>query len=211
MDPKIIAELSKYYGRSSISLKEELEISIDRNSKSYYRYVTDRLLTYISQSSFGKQSEIILNGVVVRVCRVAQGATTPKESVSFSPIDYNQLVQEEWEICELRRTFLREFLFIFFREDRTINDYFLERAITWSMPKEDLDGTVRAAWERTFLSVCSGRYDDFPKISDDVIIHVRPHATLSSNRVETPQGMYMKKMSFWINSKYVGLIYQGLK
>ena len=46
-------------------------------------------------------------------------------------------------------------------------------------------------------------YNDFIKISDDNICHVRPKGKDSRDMMKTPAGKKEKKRCFWLNSSYI--------
>ena len=46
-------------------------------------------------------------------------------------------------------------------------------------------------------------YDDLVKISDDMIIHVRPHARDANDTYPTPHWWKATKKCFWFNQKYI--------
>ena len=81
-------------------------------------------------------------------------------------------------------------------------DAVLDRIFFWTMPNEDLE-IARLVWEDTKEKVLAGVYDDFIKISDDMICHVRPKAKNSMDLTPNPQGDKSLKKAFWLNREYI--------
>ena len=70
------------------------------------------------------------------------------------------------------------------------------------MPSLDLE-VVHGVWEDTKLAIINDDFSHFPKIKDNRISHVRPHAQNSKDVQITPSGRYEYKRSFWLNSNYI--------
>lgn len=71
------------------------------------------------------------------------------------------------------------------------------------MPEYDLE-IAHEGWEDTKQKIKMGDYDNFVRIRDKSIIHVRPHGTDSfKDLTPTPQGTMYKKLSFWLNKEYI--------
>jgi DNA mismatch repair protein MutH len=71
------------------------------------------------------------------------------------------------------------------------------------MPIQDLDKDYYELWRDTVSKIKEGNYDGFMKSTENRVGHVRPKARGSKDLMETPQGTYVKKKSFWLNRNYI--------
>ena len=170
-------------------------------------------------------------GIRVRTLRPEPGGRTLRESAPILNIDFMALAGErDWEESELRELLTdMRYLFVVFQKEgeRTV----LRGCRVWGMPERDLDGPVRECWERTRDAVVRGvtltrRVDskgkvsytnDLPGMSDGPVAHVRPRAARSAYRLsdgtvignvdrdaeELPDGRWMTRQAFWLNSSYL--------
>jgi len=81
-------------------------------------------------------------------------------------------------------------------------DAVLKEVKFWNFPIEAMD-TAKEVWERTVKQIKNEKYDEFVKISDNMMLHVRPHARNSQDRILTPSGNMEFKRSFWLNAKFI--------
>lgn len=173
-------------------------------------------------------------GIVVKAIRIEENESI-KENISFPPFKFKELVSESWENSTLFKYFdTTRFLFVVYKA--TGNSYKFIGSKLWNMPYNDLNTIVKKGWENIRLSILKGiefipekhgsniRYlNSLPKISDNPIIHIRPHAAKSafkfkdgtiignlSNADELPDGQFMTKQSFWINRSYLINIFSDL-
>lgn len=177
----------------------------------------------------GRVEEFEKGNISVRtIRREADGSI--RESLSLNHFAFADLIAEAWDESELNECLsTTRFLFVVF--DRTAEGYVLAGAAFWSMPVDDLEGDVRKCWEATQQIISDGvvltphvRDDgsirvsnNLPKASGNRVSHVRPHTSKSAYRLadgttignvashasELPDGQWMTKQSFWLNSSYV--------
>ena len=170
-------------------------------------------------------------GIRVRTIRPEPSGRTLKESAPILNIDFMALSGErDWEGSELRELLTdMRYLFVVFQKEgeRTV----LRGCKVWGMPERDLDGPVRECWERARDAVVRGvtltrRVDsngkvsytnDLPGMSDGPVAHVRPRAARAAYRLldgaelgnvdrdaeELPDGRWMTRQAFWLNSGYL--------
>lgn len=127
-----------------------------------------------------------------------------KESMVFSQIKYNEIVNEErWEDSEWYQILTQRFLFIVFRKDSSDIDKLakLEKVFFWTMPPKDLE-VAKMFWLDTKDKIKRGDFEHFISISDDKICHVRPKAKDSSDKMDTPYGPQLKR-GYWLNRQYI--------
>lgn len=170
-------------------------------------------------------------GIRVRTLRPEPGGRTLRESAPILNIDFMALAEErDWEGSELRELLTdMRYLFVVFQKEgeRTV----LRGCKVWGMPERELDGPVRECWERARDAVVRGvtltrRVDskgkvsytnDLPGMSDGPVAHVRPRAARAAYRLadgtvignvdrdaeELPDGRWMTRQAFWLNSSYL--------
>mgnify|MGYP000990060039 FL=1 len=101
-------------------------------------------------------------------------------------------------------------MFIVFRFNED-NELIFEDLLFWNIPDKDLE-EVHKVWQRTvdvlnrgvrFHRVGKRTYNDLPKIKDNPVSHVRPHARDSKDTLQLPDGRWMPKQCFWLNNTYV--------
>ena len=170
-------------------------------------------------------------GIRVRTMRPETDGRRLVESAPILNIDFMTLMAErDWKDSELRNLLSdMRYLFVVFQKDgdRSV----LRGCKVWGMPETDLDGPVRECWQRTHDAVTRGVVltpkvnargkvsyaNDFPAISDGLIAHVRPRAARAAYRFldgtevgnvsrdaeELPDGRWMTRQAFWLNSSYL--------
>ena len=72
----------------------------------------------------------------------------------------------------------------------------------WTMPNHDIE-TAKRFWEDTKSKIAKNDFNNFIKISDNLICHVRPKGVNSKDLMETIYGNKEKKKSYWLNSSYI--------
>ena len=167
--------------------------------------------------------------IKVKTIRIEEN-NTMRESMSFPPFKFMDLVEEEYEDSALHDYFDETRLF-FFVWKRDVDVYRVKGCQLWNMPHLDLNVTVRKEWEQyrhiiqygvkfTKCVDSSGKMsfkNNLPNKSETEVIHVRPHATKAAYRFKNgeeygnverdanmlPSGEYMTTQSFWINNSYI--------
>lgn len=125
-----------------------------------------------------------------------------RESMSFKPIVYTEIVNQEWEDSDFYQELISKFIFVIFRKTDDELDYYLSDIKFWNMPEKDIM-IVRHVWERTKACVAEDDFSNLPKIREHLIAHVRPHAKNKNDMMETPSGRFEYKRSFWLNNDYI--------
>lgn len=222
--------INAHVGKTDRELCSMLDIEYTGN-KAQWTTIAYRLLGIRGD----RASEFEKAGIRVRTIRPEAGFTSLRESFPVMNIDFLELSQERvWEDSRLC-SYLEElrYLFVVFEKTgtRQVNPTVLRGCAIWGMPARDLDGPVRECWRRTAESVrrgvqitrkltAKGTYsygNDFPKISDHLVAHVRPRAKKAAylfgdgtkvgdvfrDGKELPDGRWMTRQAFWLNSGYV--------
>jgi len=146
----------------------------------------------------------------------------PKEDMSFPAFKSKELVYEDWETepeeisldndkypSQLRAQLSKRFFFVVFQGDNDCKKgdrKVLKGVKFWSMPVETLDGFVREQWERTVAQIKKSFDTNLPRVSEQKIIHVRPHGKNAADVDILPNGTKMTKRCFWLNAAYIASI-----
>ena len=71
---------------------------------------------------------------------------------------------------------------------------------------------MRLVWERTKQTFIDGivvrevngrNINNLPKMTENRVSHVRPHARNKNDTYELPDGRQFPKQCFWLNAKYI--------
>lgn len=219
----ITSKIDSYIGKSDKYLCELFEREYN-NNKAQWSDLTYRMLGIKSN----RAEEFVKANIVVKAIRIEENGNI-RESMSFPAFKFKDLIVEEWEDSDFFKYFNETtFLFVVFKK---CGDYYiLKGSQVWNMPYEDLNTTAYSGWLSirntvingvilSFKKTKSGQtiLNNFPKKSDNPIIHIRPHAQKSAYKLsngliigdikrdanELPDGQWMTTQSFWINNSYI--------
>ena len=205
----VINRISRFRGYEVKRLCEMLDVNTEEKSKTKNLFA---LLTYkMLGIKNNKAEEFEKAGIVIKTIRIEENNKI-KESMSFPAFKFKELVEEEWEDCTFGN-YLREtkFLFVVYRHLYG-EGYFLQGCQFWNIPYKDLEDDVRKVWERTKevvkdgieLKYVNGRLvNNLPKMSENRVCHVRPHARNKLDTYELPNGQQFPKQCFWLKNTYI--------
>jgi DNA mismatch repair protein MutH len=185
---------------------ETVEQLITRRFEPYYGYLESQLFEELglkkssSKSKAYNLSRAILNvkGKIIEEFEKAdlelktvtlEKSGSLKESMSFPYIRYDEIIEEEWESSTLLELLTRRFLFVVFKKNEKGEPYLLKLKF-WNMPNKDLE-LMKEIWTDAKSKILKKDYNNFIKISDGKIGHVRPHDVKGPNKC------------FWLNSSYI--------
>lgn len=219
----VIKQINQYKGKTDKELCDLFNREYNSN-KAQWIDLSYRMLGIKSN----KAKEFEKAGIVVKAIRVEQNGKN-KENMSFPPFKFKELIQEKWEESTIYKYFdTTKFLFVIFKSNGDC--YELLGSQLWNMPYSDLNTTVKKGWTSirnkikygiTFTIKSKNNklivYNDLPKIRDNEIIHIRPHASkaayllkngftignIEKDANELPNGEKMTTQSFWINNNYI--------
>jgi|LSQX01.2.fsa_nt_gb DNA mismatch repair protein MutH len=228
-----------YIGLSLSQIDSLLEEPVQRqNNKQYIRSYIARMMR-VQRNHLDSLEEFDKANIQIKTVRLTKYGRL-KESMSFPGFDFVEVANEEWETSELREMFsATKFLFVVFKEiDDSIREYEFIGVKLWNMPISDIEGKVRQVWEKTnsilngelVLNIRNNRVlNNFPKMSDDLLVHVRPHARVRAQTNPLPQSTEIKiesndnsvdlsyldgnrftRQCFWLNSSYVLSVLDGI-
>ena len=232
-DNKILDKINKYKGMTEKKLYNLFSIETKSNSKQINRTLIYRILGVNTENA----EEFEKANIMVKTIRVQKNGL-PRESMSFPKIIIKDFINQEFE-SSIEYEFFEttRFLFVVFQEN--INkDYELKGAKFWNMPIEELDTIGKREWEEyknKFISGINFKIksnkngdiyvsNDLPKGSDNIIFHMRPHASKSayiidgirygqgkdSDMDELLNGDKMTKQCFWLNRSYIANIIKDI-
>ncbi len=197
-------KFTPFIGKTDIEIKKIVKWDIKKEPKHWKRLLVNRMLGVKSN----KIEELEKANITLKAITL-ESTGTLKESLSFPAFDYKDLVTQVWydeedeEMSEFHAQLeTKRFLFAVFQKQKDNKKIIFKKFVFWNFPMKDMP-EAEEVWNKTIDCINDGRYEDLPKISDNEIIHVRPHGKDSNDTAETPQGTQEMKKSFWINSKYI--------
>lgn len=192
----VIQKFEKFYGYSEHEIIDVFKLDLNPKAKNK-NYVLARAILGVSKKKIEEfeKAEIELKTIRLEMNNVL------KESMSFAQIKFTEIINESWEDSYLYNTVTKRFFFVVFKKDSQ-NVPRLFKVQFWTMPYNDLQ-MANKFWKDIKKKIFEGRYDAFWKIKDRKIFHVRPKGIDSKDLMETPQGTFEKKKSYWLNSRYI--------
>jgi DNA mismatch repair protein MutH len=184
-----------YYGFKEQELFSELGLNETKAKSRYYNLAKAVLKVNGDQIEEFEKADIELKTVQLEY------NGNLKESMSFPQIKFRQIVDEEWEESELFETLSRKFFFVVFRRNLK-SESILEKVKFWNMPWKDLE-IMHNIWYDTKVKIQSGDFENFIKLSDKLVGHVRPKGKNAADLMETSMGTFEKKKAFWLNAEYI--------
>ncbi|WP_278683726.1 Sau3AI family type II restriction endonuclease [Paraclostridium bifermentans] len=225
----ILSKINLYIGKSDYELCSIFNREYN-NNKSQWIDLTYRMLGIKSNHA----EEFIKANMVVKAIRLEEDNTII-ENMSFPAFKFKELVQQTWEESDLY-TYFNETSFLFVVYKKNGSTYTLKGSQIWNMPYADYS-TMEKGWNKVKNTIINGVIlipsqnksgkiivkNNFPKKSDNRIIHIRPHAqkgayyfpnkTIFNNENtignilrdanELPDGRWMTNQSFWLNNSYI--------
>ena len=164
------------------------------------------------------------NNILLKTIQLDEKGS-PEQAMSFSPINFMEIVKEDWNKSTLRMLFEKNFLFFIFKKQDGTNK--LEKICLWRMPVKDLEGEVKQVWNDTISKLLAGEVtkgfvngkpiSNLPAQAQTKICHVRPHGSDGGDVQQIPvkdikSGYnYYVKQSFWLNREYIKTIAEESK
>lgn len=219
----ITSKINSYTGKTDKELCNILDRTYNNNKAQWYD-LSFRMLGIKSNQA----EEFLKANIAVKTIRIEEDGKMI-ESMSFPAFKFKELINEEWEDSSLFKYFDQtSFLFVVFK--KVGNCYVLKGCQFWNMPYDDLNTIVHNGWKDVRNAIINGVIftpkqtksgviynNSLPKKSNNIIIHVRPHAqksafkfangqvvgNLNRDANELPDGQWMTTQSFWINNSYI--------
>ena len=222
---RIEQTVARYIGHTDEDLRKSFGIKLN---KSTWVTIARRILGITGNHV----EEFRKANISLRVIRVEANGHI-KESLSFAPFEFEDLLAEpSWYDSNLFACLDEmKFCFVIFRRKKVGGPFYLDSVRLWNMPEADIEHSARACWERTRAVVREGvallprigksgkvtYANNLPAQADNEAVHVRPHANRAAYRFadgaevgnikrdasRLPDGRWMTKQSFWLNSGYL--------
>ena len=198
LEEYVLNKLSKYYGKTTTELIEELNLTTNENAKSFTYDLAKSMLEVLND----KIEEFEKANIKIKAIRLNQNGM-PKEAMSFPTFRYTQIINETWEDSSLYETFsTTKYLFMVYQYNED-NSLLFKKAMFWNVPGADLNGEIKDTWEETVRRIKNNEYNNLPRSSETNILHVRPHGQNSNDTYPTPDGKQAVKKCFWFNREYI--------
>jgi len=166
------------------------------NDKAYFRNLTLRIIG--TKGRFIPEFEKA--GIELKTIRLRNDGI-PKEDMSFPSFSYMDIVNEDWEDSSLFKKLEQKFFFVIFKYD--VDEILrLHDVKYWNMPYIDRE-EAQKVWELTKYRIANGEAENLPKMTENRVAHVRPHARNRNDVIPTPQGKMLVKKCFWLNRGYI--------
>lgn len=191
----VIEKFQPYIGKTESKIYGMLWIS-KSNSKDRLYLLTKSVLGIKKKNI----EEFEKAGIILKTITLEKSWTL-KESMSFSQIKFKEIVKESWEDSYWYNTLTSRFFFVVFQKNE-YNEPVLRKVFFWTMPVSDID-IVQEVWQYTKEKILAWNHDNFIKISDDKICHIRPKWANSKDLMESFDGKMYKKKCYWLNSSYI--------
>ncbi len=220
--------IKPYIGMSQYELKHIF--GIISNAKNLNEMILSKMLKV---SNIEDTAEFKKADIMVKTIRLEASGNSIEQSMSFPSFSFKEVAKGEWEESKEYEFFVEQkYLFTVFKKDDLYNTnkkdksftqkhIFLDNVYLWQLPERDRK-EVKRVWEETARILKEGvrlekvKYgtsyrmeNNLPKMKDSRIAHVRPHTSVSSyeannpNADKLPDGRWMTKQCFWLNSKYI--------
>lgn len=178
-------------------IADKLWVSLKIESKQYLAILARQILWI----NWNKIEEFEKANVTMKVLRI-QTSGVPKESISFPAFKYKEIIKQDWEDSETLEMIDKKFFFVIFQYDEN-NNLSLKKVMFRNIPYSDLNIDVRRVFNETKKRILNWNIENLPKISENLVAHVRPHAKNKKDTYEGPDWKKYMKKCFWLNSKYI--------
>lgn len=194
----IVWQMIPYYGMDAGELLQRF--NIDSVAKSNY-YMLAKKMLWVDEDRI---EEFEKANIAIKTIRL-KANWVPKEAMSFPAFKYMEIINQDFYDSDLYDKLSEsKFLFMIFQyTDSKESKLIFKKAMFWNTPMSDINWKIKEAREETKLKISWWEYNNLIKISDDMIIHVRPHARNAEDTFPTPDWWKATKKCFWFNQKYI--------
>ncbi|MBR3210846.1 MAG: restriction endonuclease [Bacilli bacterium] len=210
--------IEKYKGKTQKELMKEF--SIDSKAKNINSMLISRMFNVTSK--LADTEEFQKANIIPKTIRIEESGRI-KESISFPSFKFNEIIEQEWETCDLREELeTTKYMFFVFKKEK--GEYVFKGIKLWNMPETDIETSVMEMWKKTYNTILNGnivryikdgkRKTNFVGMSENEVCHVRPHGRDSRDTFKLPVADKLTgateytKQCFWINSNYIKGIFE---
>lgn len=230
-----------FIGKSTKQIAQEVNIKLAKNKATNNTLVRGMLKLDTKTNKLDRIDELNKASYILKTVQLNNKGTN-KESMSFPAFKFKDLVTQTWvdedgaPSADLNILFSEStFLFIVFQKDNNNTNIF-KGIKFFNVPKSTIDGPIKFVWEDTINKLTKGvklvhnnnrNTNNFINLTDNKVIHVRPHARKASyinssfanqlptkaqwtNKPATYSDDYMTTQSFFLNNNYVHQIIEDL-
>ena len=209
----LLKHLNQYAGKGVIELFKQFKINSTAKNK-------NNILAWKLIETFeGRktaQANIEHENINIKTIQLKENGN-PQEAMSFSPIIYEKIINEDWDNSDFKKYLSHTFIFFVFKFENDKN--YLIKIIKWNIPNDELNGEVKLVWKDTkkkisdgtvLKEIRGGKYITW-FLSEEItnICHIRPHGRNGIDCLKLPirdklnGDVSAPKQSFWFNHSYL--------
>ena len=209
--------IDKYKGKSQTELMREF--NLDSRAKNINSMLISRMFNV--KSKLAETDEFQKAKIIPKTIRIEENGRI-KESISFPYFKFTEIVEQDWETCDLREELeTTKYMFFVFKKEN--DDYIFKGIKLWNMPEMDIETSVMEMWIKTYNTIKTGnivksindgiRKTNFVGMSENEVCHVRPHGRNAKDVSPLPVADQLTgateytKQCFWINNRYIKEIF----
>ena len=197
-----------------------IEFNIESSAKSINSVLISRMFNV--KGKLAETDEFKKANIIPKTIRIEENGRI-KESISFPAFKFTDIVEQDWETCDLREDLeTTKYMFFIFKKEK--DEYVFKGIKLWNMPEMDIETFVMEMWKRTYNTIKTGnivkyikdgkRKTNFVGMSENKVCHVRPHGRDSKDTTVLPVpdkltgATEYTKQCFWINNSYIKEIFK---
>lgn len=210
--------VNKHYGKTQKQLM--VEFGIKSKAKNVNSMLISRMFGV--KSKLSETDEFQKANIIPRTIRIEENGRV-KESISFPYFKYTDIVNQDWENCDLKEELeTTKYMFFIFKKEHS--EYVFKGIKLWNMPEMDIESYVMEMWKNTYNTIKTGdivkeikngkRKTNFVGMKDNRVCHVRPHGRNANDvcKLPTPDKLTganeYTKHCFWLNNTYIKEIFE---
>ena len=209
--------VNKYKGKTQKELLNEF--GLESNAKNINSIIISRMFNV--KGKLSETDEFQKAKIVPKTIRIEENGRI-KESLSFPYFKYTEILNQNWEDCDLKEELeTTKYMFFVFKMEE--GEYVFKGIKLWNMPEIDIETSVMEMWKKTYNIIKTGnivksidngiRKTNFVGVSENKVCHVRPHGRDAQDTCKLPVpdkltgATEYTKHCFWINSGYIENIF----
>lgn len=209
----VLEVINKYKGKSQKELM--IEFKIDSTAKNINSMLISRMFNV--KRKLGETEEFQKANIIPKTIRIEENGRI-KESISFPAFKFTDIINQDWETCDLREELeTTKYMFFVFKKEK--DNYIFKGIKIWNMPEMDIEIAVMEMWKKTYNTIKTGnivryikdgkRKTNFVGMSENEVCHVRPHGRDAKDTFKLPVADKLTgateftKQCFWINNNYI--------
>lgn len=199
LEEYVLNKLSKYYGKTTLELTEELHVDNYSSTSKSFTYNLAKVMLNVFKDNI---EEFEKANIQIKAITLDKN-NVPEQHMSFPTFKYTEIIKESWENSELYEMFsTTKYLFMIYQRTPDGKRIF-KKAKFWNAPANDINTEIKRIWEETVKRIKNNDYNNLPKTTESPILHVRPHGTNKKDTYPTPDGNFATKKCFWLHKKYI--------